>query len=60
MAVAKAAAVAVAAQSLPEAGGARVIETFDTPPDVFTDTVRMYCWVAALVGMFFLLSTLAR
>ena len=59
MAVAKAAAAVLAAQSLPGAGGTRAIEAFDLPPDVFTDTIRMYCWIAALVGMFFLLSALA-
>jgi hypothetical protein len=60
MAIAKAAAVALAAQSLPGAGGARVVEAFDVQPSVLTSDIRVYCWLAALLGIFFLVSALAR
>ena len=59
MAIAKAAAVALAAQSLPGAGGTRVVEAFDIPPSVLTSDIRVYCWIAALLGIFFLISALA-
>jgi hypothetical protein len=59
MAIAKAAAVALAAQSLPGAGGTRVVEAFDLPPSVLTSDIRVDCWIAALLGIFFLVSVLA-
>ena len=36
-----------------------MVEAFDTPPNVLTDDIRVYCWIAALVGIFFPLSALA-
>ena len=59
MAIAKAAAATLAAQSLPGADGTRATETFGAPPGVLTSDIRVYCWIAALLGIFFLVSALA-
>jgi hypothetical protein len=59
MAIANAAAATLAAQSLPGADGTRVMEAFDVPPNVLTSDIRVCCWIAALLGIFFLVSALA-